>query len=104
MDDVTVIRGVLQEELERNVRAQRAYRAEIETLPKGSVTVKVRGEKRYCYLTYREGRRVRTDYAGTADVVEEELRSKVEQRRSVEKVLRHLKSEERFMRKALGFK
>lgn len=103
MDDAIVIRGVLQEELERNVRAQRAYRAEIETLPKGSVTVKVRGEKRYCYLTYREGRRVRTDYAGTADAVEEELRSKVEQRRSLEKTLTHLKSEERFMRKALGF-
>lgn len=104
MDDVIVIRGVLQEELERNVRAQRAYRAEIESLPKGSVTVKVRDEKRYCYLTYREGRRVCTDYAGTADAVEEELRSKVEQRRSLEKVLRHLKSEERFMRKALGLK
>lgn len=104
MDDVIVIRGVLQEELERNTRAQLAYRAEIEALPKGSVTVKERGGKRYCYLTYREGRRVRTDYVGIADVVEEDLRIKVEQRRSLEKVLRHLKSEERFMRKALRLK
>ena len=104
MDDATVIRGVLQEELERNARSQLAYRAEIKTLPKGSVTIKERGKKRYCYLTHREGQRVCTDYVGTADAVEEDLRSKVEHRRSLEKVLRHLKSEERFMKKALRLK
>ena len=102
MAERNIIAEMLEEELDRNARAQEAYRAERDRLPKGSVCVKTRGSKAYCYLKYRDGKRTVTEYAGVALEVEEDLRAQVARRREVEAAIRQLKSEQRFIEKALS--
>lgn len=97
-----MITEMLEEELDRNGRAQRAYAAERDRLPKGSVTVKRRGEKAYCYLKYREGSHTVTDYVGVASKVEADLRAQVERRKKLEETIRQLKSEQRYIERMLA--
>ena len=104
MDGDNFVRDMLEEELERNGRACAAYEAEIARLPRGSVEVRRRGSREYCYLKYRDGSRVVTEYAGPAEKVEGELRSAVERRRAAEATLRRLDAERRFTERALGLR
>lgn len=55
MPERNIVVEMLEEELDRNARAQAAYAAERDRLPRGSVCVKTRGSKAYCYLKYRDG-------------------------------------------------
>ena len=96
-----LIKSMLEEELDRNLRAQKAYKALVGTLPKGSIKVMRRNKKAYCYLRYRVGNKVKTDYAGKADVVEVELREKIAQRNTAMQELRQLKKEQLYIEKAL---
>ena len=102
MAERNMIVEMLEEELDRNVRAQEAYAAERDRLPKGSVCIKSRGSKVYCYLKYRDGRRTVTQYAGVASTVEEDLRAQVARRKEVEAIIRQLKAEQRYIEKALA--
>lgn len=102
MNETNIIRDTLAEELARNERSQSAYAREIATLPRGSVAVKMRRGRPYCYLKFRDGDKVVTEYVGSEDKVGDELRRKVERRRSLEAVLRRLKREHAFIEKALG--
>ena len=101
MENTNIIKETLQEELDRSERSCRAYELELEKLPRGSVTVRVRGTKAYCYLKYREGSRIFTKYVGSAEAVESDLRKKVERRKEIEAVIKRLKRERAFIRKAL---
>lgn len=96
-----MIREMLVEELDRNARARASYEAVRNSLPRGSVVVKRRGDKAYCYLKYRDGKRTVTDYAGTAEAAEADLREKVARRRAVEAAIRQLEAERRYIEKAL---
>jgi len=102
MTERSLIIEMLEEELDRNVRAQKAYVEERNRLPRGSVCVKRRGEKAYCYLKYREGARTITDYAGVANKVEEKLRAQIARRKDIEATIRQLKAEQRYIEKALS--
>ena len=97
-----MIREMLEEELDRNARAQEAYVAERDRLPRGSVTVKRRGDKAYCYLKYRDGSRTVTDYVGTASSVEMELRAAVAHRKEIEATIRQLRDERAYIERALA--
>lgn len=101
MDDTNIIKDTLAEELDRSIRSRRAYELECEKLPRGSVTVRKRGNKTYCYLKYRNGSRTVTKYVGAAEIVEDDLRKKVARRKDLEGVIKRLKREESFIRKAL---
>ena len=101
MEEVNIIRDTLAEELDRNARSQRAYELEHAKFPRGSVSVRTRGNKTYCYLKYREGNRVVTQYVGVANHVENDLRSQVARRKELEAVIRRLRREELFIKKAL---
>lgn len=102
MPGPNIIREMLEEELDRNGRAQDAYAAERDRLPKGSVAIKRRGERSYCYLKYRDGSRVVTDYIGPAELVEEELRAKVSRRKEIEASIRQLREERAYIERALA--
>lgn len=97
-----IIREMLEEELDRNLRAQAAYAIECDRLPQGSVRVKRRGGKAYCYLKRRDGSRTVTEYAGVASKVEEDLRAQVARRKELEAAIRQLAEERRFIEKALA--
>lgn len=97
-----MIREMLEEELDRNARALEAYVTERDRFPKGSVTVKRRGSKTYCYLKYRDGSRTVTDYVGTAPKVEAELRAAVARRKEIEATIRQLRDERAYIERALA--
>lgn len=101
MVETMIIKETLIEELDRNKRSRRAYELECEKLPRGSVSVRKRGNKSYCYLKYREGNRTITEYVGSSELVEDELRIKVSHRKELESVIKRLKQEELFIEKAL---
>ena len=102
MAERNMIREMLEEELDRNSRAQEAYAAERDRLPRGSVAVKRRGDKAYCYLKYRDGSRIVTDYVGTAGKVEADLRAAVARRKEVEAAIRQLRDEQAYIERALA--
>jgi hypothetical protein len=101
MEEINIIKDTLVEELDRNKRSLRAYELECEKLPKGSVTVRARGDKTYCYLKYRDGDKTVTKYVGPSEKIEEDLRIRVARRKELESVIRRLKREGRFIEKAL---
>ena len=104
MEETNIIKGVLEEEHERNLRAQRVYANEIAKLPRGSLTVRKRGNQRYCYLKYRDGDKTVTEYQGRSDLCEDELREQIEQRRELEKTLKRLQREQKYIEKVLHYK
>lgn len=101
MAEINIIKDMLVEELDRTGRSRRAYELECAKLPRGSVSVRTRGAKAYCYMKYREGDRTVTEYVGAAEKFESELRKKVARRKELEAVVKRLKREESFIRKAL---
>lgn len=101
MPEANIIREMLEEELDRNLRAQAAYSAERDSLPRGSVRIKRRGDKAYCYLKRREGSRIVTEYIGVADKVEENLRSQIDRRKEIEATIHQLVHEQQFIERAL---
>ena len=102
MDMDSVLKGVLEEELERNLQKQRVFSNELAKYPKGSlVAVKVHGDK-YLYRKYRDGDRVVSIYV--APVKSEEAKKAYEDRDKYIKLkqdIKDLKEEEKKLRKAV---
>lgn len=60
----SVLKGVLEEELERNLQKQRVFSNELAKYSKGSlVIVEVHGDK-YLYRKYRDGNKIVSIYIG----------------------------------------
>jgi len=98
----TVIRGVLEEELERNDRMKKRYLEEMDKLPKGSIVTRKLGKQEYYYLTYRENRKVIAKYIGKKDVTDIiQLQSNINKRKHLQDVIKNLKQEEKEIRKVL---
>ena len=89
----TVVYGMLQEEKQRNLEMQKTYAQEIEALPKGSIMTKTVSGKKYYYLRYRQGDKVKNDYIGKDESVVEEIKRDIEKRKYLQDVLKRLKLE-----------
>jgi len=98
---VGIIEDALREEKSRNQQISETYLREIASLPRGSLTVKEVGVNRYCYLRYREGDKVRLQYAGKAAVVEDDLRKKIARRRELEMLLKELANDKKLIEKVI---
>ena len=60
----SVLKGVLIEELERNLQKQRVFSNELAKYPKGSLAiVRIHGDQ-YLYRKYRDGKRIISIYIG----------------------------------------
>ena len=58
----SVLKGVLEEELERNLQKQRVFSNELAKYPKGSlIVVKIHGDQ-YLYRKYRDGDKIASIY------------------------------------------
>ena len=101
MDETNIVKETLKEELQRNERAQQVYEREIASLPRGSITVRERHGKPYCYLKYRDGDKTVTAYVGAEEKVGEELKKQVQQRKTLQDTLKRLKKEHAFIVKTL---
>jgi hypothetical protein len=61
-----IIKGILGEELARLNALSRRYRLEIAKIPKGSISLKQRGSRRYAYLVFRKDSKIMFKYIGPA--------------------------------------
>lgn len=87
---MSVLEDVLEEEYARSSRLLGLMEQEIGLLPKGSIrTRNIKGHE-YCYLNYRVGDKVKSDYVPAADV--DELRAKIERRRALAAAIRESRS------------
>ena len=59
-----IFQGVMEEELERNLRKQEAFKAELSAYPKGYLSVCNIGGVGYVYRKHREGSKVISIYIG----------------------------------------
>ena len=98
---MNVILSTLIEEKQRNLSMQKSCKAEIDKLPKGSLSIKRIGRNEYCYLKYRQGNKFVSVYAGKADEKAGELKQQIGKRRYFEKLLRDLKSEYKLITKVV---
>ena len=86
-----IARDILADEQQRLHELRRRYREQIRELPRGSISRKRRGNREYCYLAYREGRKVRFDYIGPveSDAVAD-LEKQIARRREIEARLKQV--------------
>ena len=102
IDMDSVLKGVLEEELERNLQKQRVFSNELVKYPKGSlVIVKVHGDQ-YLYRKYRDGDKIVSVYVGPAK--SEEAKKAYENRDKYIKLyqdIKDLKEEEKKLRKVV---
>lgn len=98
----SVLKSVLEEELERNIHKQVVFSNELSKYPKGSLVVSSIHGDSYLYRRYREGDKIKSEYIGPIDSDEAkeayEFRAKYIK---IKKDLQNLKSEEKSLRKAI---
>jgi len=89
----SVIYGMLEEEKKRNLEMQETYKQEIEALPKGSIMIKDISGKKYYYLKYRQGQKIKNDYLGKDEDIVEDIKRNIEKRKYLQDVLKRLRLE-----------
>ena len=98
----SVLKGVLEEELKRNLEKQRVFSNELCKYPKGAlVIVKVHGDQ-YLYRKYREGVKIVSIYV--APIKSDGAKKAYEDRKKYMRLkqdIKDLKEEERKLRKAV---
>ena len=99
---MSIIKGILEEELKRLEDLSVFYKEKILKVPRGSISVKDRGGKRYIYLAHREDKKVIFDYVGK-DVpeVRDALNERMRQRKEYQAKLRQVKENLREIRRSL---
>jgi hypothetical protein len=88
-----VVLDILDNERRRLIKLLEKYESEVSMLPRGSLSLKRRGNRDYAYLAHREAKKVVFDYIGPAasDAVEE-LKRKIQRRRDLEDRIRQTKA------------
>jgi len=88
------IDAVLEKEKQRNEKMLSAYEKRLICLPRGSLFIRELNGRKYCYLRYRDGKKVIQKYAGTIEM-EEELKAEIAERKHLIELIEMLKEESR---------
>jgi hypothetical protein len=85
---MTIVFGILKDELDRLMSLKENYTRIIDDLPKGSIIVKRRNGRKYYYLAWREGAKVKYKYIGIekSDKLNETTKSICEKKNFKEKI------------------
>jgi hypothetical protein len=92
------IDAVLEKEKQRNENMRLAYEKRILELPKGSLVIRVLNGKKYCYLRFREEKKVVQKYAGTIEQ-EEIIRAQIAERKHLIELITMLEEENKRIKK-----
>ncbi len=92
---------IAQEEKRMNILKE-SYEEQLLTLPKGTLRVRQKGNNTYYYLSYRNGKKVATDYIGKDEDYILKIKEQLEKRRHIEEMLKELNKELQLMKKVLG--
>lgn len=95
---MSILFGVMDEELERLKQVKVLYEERLTKLPKGGLRLRRRGEKTYVYLQYRDENHVRTRYIGIAGCAKvKALEKQLLERKTVQGFLRSAKTDLRIL-------
>lgn len=99
---MSVIRGILEEELNRLEELEVFYKDKIAEALHGSISVKERGGKQYLYLARRKGNKVVFEYIGK-DIPEarDALKDRIRQRKEYQEKLRQVRENLKEVKRAL---
>ena len=86
------IDAVLEKEKQRNEKMRLAYEKRMLHLPRGSLVIREFNGRKYCYLRYRDGKKVIQKYAGTIEQ-EEMLRAQIAERKHLTDLISMLEEE-----------
>ena len=86
------IDAVLEKEKQRNENMRLAYEKRILDLPRGSLVIRELNGRKYCYMRYRDGKKVIQKYAGTIEQ-EEIIRAKIAERKHLFELISMLEEE-----------
>jgi hypothetical protein len=100
---MSIIKGILEEELKRLEELSVFYKEKISKAQRGSISVKDRGGKRYIYLAHREDKKIIFDYVGkdvpeVRDALNERLRQRKEYQAKFSQVKENLREIKRSLR------
>ena len=84
---------VISREEARNEKMIIEYTKELETLRRGKVTPKIVNGKTYCYLYYRDGKKVVSKYIGKDEESLTAIREGLTRRIQIEEIIKKLKEE-----------
>lgn len=97
---MSILMGVLREELDRLNQHEAIYERDLQEVPKGYISKKnIRGKVSY-YLQHREGSKIISKYISAEDLPEVE--AMVKRRKHLEASLRRVKQDQKRLRKVLG--
>jgi hypothetical protein len=97
-----VLRGILEEERDRLKQVEKGYLREIAKLPEGSVQIKKIKERDYPYRVRSRRGKVRCEYLGKLPEAElKVLKDKIAQRRKYQSLLKDVRANQKFVRRAL---
>lgn len=90
---MSIVHDILIDEYERLVRLVDKLNEQFKGYPKGSVQKKPRGNQMFCYLAYREDKKVIFEYLGREDSEKcIKLKEKIMERKKIENRLRKAKA------------
>lgn len=100
---MSLIKDILRDERDRLVLLKNHIEEQISSLPKGSISRKKRSSHLYCYLAYRQGKRVIFKYIGKDNSPEiDSIEKDIKKRRKLEKRLREIKADLKDIKRGLG--
>lgn len=85
--------NLIADEAKRISALKESYEQKLSLLPKGTLRTRRRGKHEYYYLSYRDGKKVVTNYVGKEEKKINELRETLEKRKHVEDILQQLNRE-----------
>lgn len=96
---MSIVYDVLAEEYARLLKQKKFYSEELSKLPKGTVQEReIRGGT-YHYLKFRDGVKVKSIYIKDEEL--DTLKSRLKERKRLEKILKSLKDDEKLLRKVV---
>ena len=95
----SIIRGILREELDRSQRMEALYLKELESMPKGSLQVKIIRGREFLYRCFRDGKKVKSVFVPRDEA--EKIGESIQRRREIESSLKRLRADCELARKVL---
>ena len=96
---MSMIMTVISREETRNENMIIEYKRELDTLPRGKITPKIKNGKTYYYLYYRDGKEVVSKYIGKDEESLIVVREKLIRRNQIEEIIKKLKEEKAQIKK-----
>ena len=94
---MAILKEMFKEEKERLLKMKKFYINKIQELPKGSIVFKNRGNRRYPYLVYRIGEKVKTDYLKVNADELKEIEFKINKRKKYIKLIKDINNDLRVL-------